>query len=158
MKGKPKVFSSVMDNVTNKGRLFFMNWKINKMLLMAAITIFVFVNFFGVVAMAAKHDNNSGQNTVKSSLGKGNRYFENTRLRNCECNYECKCDGDRLELRIHQYNAQQLRELAVKLEENLEEAQKNKEKYRAQNLMMHIERINNLIKVLEDSKDDTNAS
>ena len=156
MKGKPKVFSSVRDNVTNKGRLFFMNCKINKMLLLAVITTFVFVNFFGVVAMAAKHDNNSGQNTVKSRLGKGNRYFKSTRLRDCECNYECDCDGDRLELRIHKYNAQQLKELKVKSEENLAEAQKNKEKYRAKNLIMNIERINNLIKCLDDSKEDIN--
>jgi len=86
--------------------------------------------------------------------------LERIRLRDCECNYECdcqyNCDGDRLELRIHNYNAQQLTELAVKLEENLAEAQRNQEKERVQNLRMHIERINNLIKVLMDSKDDTN--
>jgi len=123
-----------------------MNSRINKKLLLAVITTFVFVNFFGVIAMAAKHDNNSGQNTVKVSLEKANRDCKSTRLTDCECIYECECDGDRLELRIHKYNAQQLTELAVKLEENLAEEQKNKGKYRAQNLRMHIERINNLSK------------
>ena len=137
-----------------------MNWKINKILLLVVITTFVFVNFFGVVAMAGKYDDNCGRNTAKFSQGKGNRHLECIRLRDCGCNYECdyqyNCDGDRLNLRIHNYNVQELKELAVKLEENLVEVQKNQEKNQAENLMMHIERISNLIKCLEDSKDDTN--